>query len=261
MTGRLQQLAIAAIALGTVLLTMAQETALLKPDDLKKPEVVRGRQVFQQNCAACHGPNATGGMGPNLLTSEVVRHDTNGDEVGRLVHDGRMDKGMPAFPQIPAVDVTAIAAFLHARVAAVSRASALSGSSVNTSSLLTGNAATGQQAFAAKCATCHNPTGDLKGIATRLAPQDLMIAMLMPKSGKETGSVTPKGQTTAIQGTFLHRDQFTVTLRKADGSTATWQTKDAAVHVDDPLKAHRDLLPTYTDKETHDLLAYLETLR
>jgi cytochrome c oxidase cbb3-type subunit III len=29
----------------------------------------------------------------------------------------------------------------------------------------------------------------------------------------------------------------------------------------DPLKAHKDLLPTYTDKEIHDVTAYLVTLK
>ena len=40
-------------------------------------------------------------------------------------------------------------------------------------SVLVGNAAEGQAYFAAKCASCHSATGDLKGIATQdLRPQD-----------------------------------------------------------------------------------------
>jgi cytochrome c oxidase cbb3-type subunit 3 len=31
--------------------------------------------------------------------------------------------------------------------------------------------------------------------------------------------------------------------------------------VRDPMKGHRDLLGTYTDKEMHDLTAYLVTLK
>jgi cytochrome c oxidase cbb3-type subunit III len=33
------------------------------------------------------------------------------------------------------------------------------------------------------------------------------------------------------------------------------------VEVNDPLKPHKDLLPTYTDKQIHDLTAYLVTLK
>jgi cytochrome c oxidase cbb3-type subunit 3 len=239
----------------------AQEAALARPDILKRPDVVRGQASFGSNCAACHGTNATGGMGPNLITSATVRHDVNGDEIGKVIHEGRMDKGMPAFPNITGTQVTDIAAFLHARVTLASRASALSGSSIGASSLAGGSAPAGKEFFAARCASCHSATGDLKGIATKMPGAELMTTLLMPTAPKlRTGTVTPK-RGAAMKGTFLHRDAFTVTLRAADGSTKSWMTNEVAVAVDDPLKGHRDLLPTYTDKDLHDVFAYLETLR
>ena len=33
------------------------------------------------------------------------------------------------------------------------------------------------------------------------------------------------------------------------------------LEVNDPRKAHRDLLPTYTDKDMHDVTAFLVTLK
>jgi cytochrome c oxidase cbb3-type subunit 3 len=240
---------------------MAQETTQTTPAILKKPEVVRGQAAFQSNCAACHGTNATGSVGPNLITSATVRHDVNGDEIGKVVHEGRMDKGMPAFPNLTTAQVADIAAFLHARVTLVSRPSALSGSTVGAAALGGGNAAAGQKWFEAKCARCHSPVGDLKGVATKLAGPELLTAMLLPTAPtKQTGTVTPRSGA-AVKGTFVHRDAFTVTLRLADDSTRTWMTKDVTVAVDDPLKGHRDLLPTYTDKDLHDAFAYLQTLR
>ena len=41
------------------------------------------------------------------------------------------------------------------------------------------------------------------------------------------------------------------------GATATCPK----VEVSDPLEAHRKLLPTYTDKDIHDVTAYLVTLK
>jgi cytochrome c oxidase cbb3-type subunit 3 len=239
--------------------TVAQETARATPAALQKENVVRGQAVFVRNCAACHGTGANGGVGPNLLTSVVVRHDATGEEIGKVVHEGRMDKGMPAFPKITDAQVSDIAAFLHAKILVASRGSALSGLSMNASSLMGGNAAAGQHYFQAKCAACHSATGDLAGVAKKHDPAELQTTMLMPKAGPNTGSVTADGKT--FTGTFLHRDEFTVTMRTADGTTHTWRTNRVHIKADDPLKGHRDLLPTYTDKDMHDVFAYLETLR
>jgi cytochrome c oxidase cbb3-type subunit 3 len=238
---------------------LAQETARATPAALRKENVVRGQAIFVQNCAACHGTGANGGVGPNLLTSVVVRHDTAGEEIGRIVHEGRMDKGMPAFPKITDAQVSDIAAFLHAKILVASRASALSGSTISADRLMGGNVAAGQQFFQAKCAQCHSATGDLAGVAKKHDPAELQTAMLMPKALPPTGSVTADGQT--YTGTFVHRDEFTVTLRSGDGTPHTWKTSHVTIKADDPLKGHRDLLPTYTDKEMHDVFAYLETLR
>ena len=237
----------------------AQETTKATASALKRENVVRGQAVFVQNCAACHGTGANGGVGPNLLTSVVVRHDVAGEEIGKIVHEGRMDKGMPAFPKITDAQVSDIAAFLHAKILLASRASALSGSTISASNLMGGNATAGKQYFQAKCAQCHSATGDLAGVAKKHDPAELQTTMLMPKAGPSTGSVTAEGKT--YSGTFLHRDEFTVTLRTGDGSTHTWMTNRVSIKADDPLKGHRDLLPTYTDKDMHDVFAYLETLR
>jgi cytochrome c oxidase cbb3-type subunit 3 len=256
---RPSRIALSTAALALASLASAQETAVAKPDAMKAPAVVRGQASFTQNCAACHGTGATGGMGPNLITSPVVRHDTGGDEVGKVIHEGRLDKGMPAFPNITATQVSDIAAFLHAKIALASRASALTGSTVSASNLMGGDAAAGKTFFGTRCASCHSPTGDLAGIAKKHDPSELQMMMLLPKAGPATGSVTAQG--TTWKGTFVHRDEFTVTLRTADGTPHTWMTTHVTIKADDPLKGHRDLLPTYTDKDMHDVFAYLETLR
>ncbi|MEK6397635.1 MAG: cytochrome c, partial [Terriglobus sp.] len=89
-----------ALALCAALLTcctlVAQEVPVSKENVLKQENVIRGQKLFGQNCAACHGANATGGMGPNLTMSSLVRHDVGGVDVGKVIHEGRMDKGMPA---------------------------------------------------------------------------------------------------------------------------------------------------------------------
>ena len=61
----------------------------------------------------CHGAAATGGVGPNLIQSSLVRHDEGGDQIGPVVLKGRSERGMPAFPMLTAGDISDLAAFLH----------------------------------------------------------------------------------------------------------------------------------------------------
>jgi hypothetical protein len=70
----------------------------------------------------------------------------------------------------------------------------------------------------------------------------------------------PSGQ--AISGTLMQMDDFTVTLRDAAGQVQTiTRTPELKVVKNNPLAAHRALLDTITDKNMHDVVAYLETLK
>ncbi len=240
---------------------LAQEvTRVSKADALKQPEVLRGQALFQTNCAGCHGANAGGGMGPNLLASSLVRHDVKGSEISKVLEVGRLEKGMPAFPQLLGPKTVDIAAFVHARIDASMRASAL-GASAFDGQLMVGDAAAGKVYFEAHCASCHDAAGSFAGIAKRHDPAELESLMLAPKAGKPTGSATlANGQT--VHGEVLHSDEFGFTLREANGSARTFDTRSGSKLVaDDPLRAHREMLPKYTNKDIHDVFAYLQTLR
>src|SRR5437660_9275661 len=78
------------------------------------PAVERGHKQFQQSCGFCHGADATGARGPDLVRSSLVAHDVKGDLIGQVVRNGRPDKGMPAMPMSDD-QIAEIAAFLHDR--------------------------------------------------------------------------------------------------------------------------------------------------
>ena len=86
-----------------------------------------------------------------------------------MIINGRPDKEMPAFPKANIADLTA---FLHFR-ALESRNSAHVPQDYPVEELLTGNAGAGKVFFDANCRSCHLPTGDLQGIATKYSPIDL----------------------------------------------------------------------------------------
>src|SRR5438046_9736250 len=78
------------------------------------PALERGHKQFEQSCGFCHGPDATGARGPDLVRSPLVAHDVKGDKIGEVIRLGRADKGMPAMSMTDQ-QVLDIAAYLHAR--------------------------------------------------------------------------------------------------------------------------------------------------
>src|SRR5262249_21368960 len=76
-----------------------------------------------------------------------------------------------------------------------------------------------------------------------------------------TLKVTPAGGAT-VSGTLLHLDDFNVSLRDDKGEYHTWaRVPSLKVEKTDPYQGHLDLLDKYTDKNIHDVVAYLETLK
>jgi cytochrome c oxidase cbb3-type subunit 3 len=220
-----------------------------------------GGSLFQQNCAFCHGRDAGGGeTGPDLTRSKLVSADVGGDKIGDVVLHGRPDKGMPAF-NFSSEQITNLAAFIHSQQ---NKAMAQSGKrkGVDVSDLQTGNVAAGKAYFNGPggCATCHSPTGDLAGIASRYEGLQLEERMLYPKDVTNKVTVTlPSGET--VSGKLAYLDEFTVGLRDAAGTYRSWPVSAVKVKVDAQVEAHVALFSKYTDDDIHNLMAYMQTLR
>jgi len=77
-----------------------------------------------------------------------------------------------------------------------------------------------------------------------------------------TITVTPANGP-AISGTLDRIDDFYVSLRDSDGNLRVFPRSgdEPKVVINDPLKAHTELLHTYTDQDIHDVTAYLATLK
>lgn len=225
------------------------------------PAVERGKKAYDGNCSFCHGEDATGGRGPDLVRSALVAHDTAGDQIGPVILNGRPTKGMPPL-HLSGAQITDISAFLHFRQAQ-GLASAHLPANYALKWMLTGNAAAGKTFFngAGKCKDCHSPTGDLAHVATRYAPLELEAKMLYPRGADHrTVTVTlPSGQT--VEGPLDHLDEFTVALHDSAGWYRSFPRSEVKVTVHDPLAAHRQLLDQLTQADVHNLFAYLETLK
>lgn len=233
-----------------------------------REQVDAGRTRFAAQCGFCHGRDAAGGeTGTDLTRSALVAQDVRGDRLIPMIRAGRADKGMPPFTLSDA-DFTAIVAFIHDQHAQA--ASATGGRrAVDVSDLQSGDAAAGQRYFDAACTKCHSAGGDLRGIAMRLQGLPLLQRMLYPGSGRTPGGPPPKPPTVtvtpktgpAVTGSLAYRDEFTIALTDGAGWYRSWPTSQVAVTIDNPLLAHIDQLAKYSDKDMHDVLAYLHTLK
>jgi cytochrome c oxidase cbb3-type subunit III len=177
-----------------------------------------------------------------------------------------------ASASLTTVEVADLSHFLHQKLNDTLR----SGPYSQILNVLTGDAAAGAAYFngAGKCSTCHSPTGDLAGIAKKFDPPSLQQQFVFPRGGRGgrgrgaasaskpvTVTVTPPSSV-AVTGVLIALDDFNVSLRDNSGAYRTWKrTPGLKVEKHDPYQAHIDLLDQYMDKNIHDIVAYLETLK
>jgi cytochrome c oxidase cbb3-type subunit III len=228
----------------------------------------RGEKLYGPTCGSCHGEKARGAEGPNLVRSVVVLDDEKGELIGPVITQGRPDKGMPAFPSFTKDQLYDLAQYLHMQVELVANRGIYKHLNV-----VTGDAKAGEAYFngAGGCKTCHSPTGDLAKIGARYQPEQLQTRFIWPGGGGGGGrgggggnvqkvTVTlPSGET--VTGALRRLDDFDISMYDSKGNYRSWSRETVKVQLEDRLVGHRELLDKYTDKDMHDLTAYLVTLK
>jgi mono/diheme cytochrome c family protein len=238
--------------------------------------VARGRQTLATYCAACHGPEGRGGVegSTDLTRSPIVLAGDGGRQLAAFLKVGRPERRMPPVP-LPDAEV----ADLHTFLRSIAPPPGRGGRAVITA-VVVGDARAGEAHFngAGGCRGCHSPTGDFKGLGTRLTAAAIQGRLVLPRGNGDyppsfnsppnprdaarTVTVTlPSGE--SFSGTLMWITDFTVTLRDGSGTRRTF-VRDGdvpKVEVKDPLQWHLDHLRRLTDKDMHDLTAYLVTLK
>ena len=228
--------------------------------DAKETAAQLGKKQFAQSCGFCHGADATGGRGPDLVRSALVAHDQKGELIGEVIRNGRPDKGMPAIPASNE-QIAEISAFLHARALEALKSSSVP-KDYPAEKLLTGNAETGRKFFegAGGCTNCHSATGDLAGVARKYSSIELEARMLYPGGKQKSAVVTlPNGE--QIHGLIVNSDDFMIGVRDESGWYRSFSRNRVKVEIQDPLEAHRKLLDKLTQQDVHNLFTYVYSLK
>jgi len=237
-------------------------------------QIARGQGIYGVSCRACHGADLRGGDmgGPNLLRSQLSLSDREGEKIVPVIQNGQ--QGMPAIPMSPA-DAKAVASYVRSVLATIG-GQGTPPSAVAPPTILVGNAAEGKVYFDTKCASCHSTTGDLQGIATRIPDHKMLqnswVAGGFRGRGAPSAAASARRQVTAkvspaggqpVEGKLRRIDDFLVTLELEDGTQRSFRRDGDVpkVEVNDPLAPHRALFSVYTDKDIHNVTAFLVTLK
>jgi cytochrome c oxidase cbb3-type subunit III len=240
--------------------------------------VARGRALFLDQCTACHGVDGRGAVqgGFDLSTSPIVAGDAGTVSFPEFLKTGRPERRMPPFAFADAVVEDLFTFLKSVRAEAVAAGRGRGGPMA----LVVGDPKAGEAYFngAGGCTACHSPTGDLKGIGARLPVAAIVGKIVLPRGSggyppsyksppnpddpPRTVTVTPVSGPAAT-GTLLFVTDFEVTLRDAAGVRRTFARNGDVpkVEIKDPIQWHIDKMPTLTDKDMHDLTAFLVTLR
>jgi cytochrome c oxidase cbb3-type subunit III len=221
----------------------------------------RGAPLYQKNCSFCHGPQARGAEGPNLITSDVVLGDDHGEHLVPFLKKGRPNLGMPSFASVSDKDLTDIAEFLHQQVYDVANRG-----TYHVLNIVVGNAAKGQAYVSAHCMSCHT-ADNFAHIASKFrTPDQLQRGWIWPSRPADHSlditATVKMADGASVSGRVSQIDDFHVALIGEGGETHIInRSPGVEVTLNDPLAAHEAMIMTLKNDDMHDVTAYLETLK
>jgi cytochrome c oxidase cbb3-type subunit 3 len=173
-------------------------------------------------------------------------------------------------------DANAVAAYIHSVLARGAAQGAPPVTDAKPLNIVVGDAAAGETYFNEKCGRCHSPSGDLRGIAARV-PDPAQLQNLWVGGGISERRLDPdnppkrsdvlvtvrQASGSDVVGRLERIDDFSVTVLLDDGTRRTIRRQGDVPRVDvnDPLAGHLSLLAVHTDRDIHNVTAYLVTLK
>ena len=219
----------------------------------------QGKALFRSNCAFCHGADAHGGRGPNLVSAPLT-HGESDEALGTVIREGVPGTSMPSFSEFTPAEVGEIVAYIKSLSAGVTRQAHVPGDAVKGRQVYTQNG----------CAGCHRVAGagsvfgpDLSRIGAARSVEYIRESIVNPSADVPDdyrGVIVTTSDGRKVSGIRINEDTFSVQLRDANQQFRMFQ-KDSVREVRD---GDTSLMPAYTRmaaSDLQDLIAYLHTLR
>jgi len=222
---------------------------------LMAQDLTTGEAIFNVNCAFCHGTDGSGGRGPNLRGS--LRIGNLDADIAKVISNGLPGTAMPKF-SLEDDELKSIVMYVQSLRKASPAVAPVDG-----------NALAGKRVYDTQgCSRCH----EIGNQGSALGPDLTRIGVARSYEYLKTSIIDPSADIPAeyhairivtqagkrVQGVWVNEDSFTIQVRLADESFASFdkQTLKEVVH------AKQSTMPAYHLGETDlkDLLAYLSRL-
>jgi putative heme-binding domain-containing protein len=242
------------------LMSMADEEIPKENPYTTESDVARGKQLFNGQCAQCHGPAGEGGRGANLARPQLPRAADDAS-LFHVLHDGIRGTEMPGAYAMTDHEMWQVAAFVRTLGRAASEK-------------VPGDPEQGRRLFNDKggCLRCHsvNGTGGIVGpalteIGARRSAAFLRNTLLDPDSTLPEGFAMVRVQTKdgqRLTGVRLNEDIWSIQFRDpAGGLRSFWKDDLKDLHKDftkSPMPSFRGV---FSESELTDVISYLVSLR
>jgi cytochrome c oxidase cbb3-type subunit III len=218
-----------------------------------------GRQLFESNCAGCHGLDGRGGeRGPDISKRQQVVQLSD-SEIAEILRGGKIAAGMPPFEQLGEPKLKALLVYLRS----------LQGKGETAD--IPGNASNGKSLFfgKARCSECHMVQGAGGFLGRDLSVYGATLSAAEIRSNILRGNNTNKANKTAVI-TMRDSSKFTGIIRNEDNFSIQLQSLDGTFHfLTRSEVANAEFLPapimpsdystTLKPAEIDDLVSYLVT--
>lgn len=199
-------------------------TEPVNPFTGQKQAIEAGEHTFKQACAACHGPEAEGGRGPNLAENGDLQTMTD-DRLFHIIQEGIAGTGMPP-SNLPNDATWQVAAFIRTLNDPISE------------NPVAGDAEAGRKLYygSAHCSDCHAIRGfggvlgsDLTNVGARMTAKQLRQSIVNPDATPHVGfePVTViKRNGTEIKGVARNNSNYSIQVIDTQGHLHMFDKSD-----------------------------------
>ncbi|HET9406385.1 MAG TPA: c-type cytochrome [Candidatus Sulfotelmatobacter sp.] len=225
----------------------------------------RGKGIFEQQCAICHGIDGLGGeRAPDLVRRAAVRARSD-KALFDVIHEGIPQGGMPAFTEMAKEDIESVVAYL--RVLQGNSAGGSKRGDPKRGDPKRGDPTRGHDLFfgKAECSTCHQiggqeqlAGGDLREFARDSDSAEIRDAILKPAGGKQETATAISKDGRTFSGTIRNEDNFSLQLQGSDGRFYLLMKSSLdSVKRQAGTSAHVNYNQLLSATELDDLVAYI----